>query len=368
MRAGLVSLIVAALFFFALILSALLRDPRYESVSASLTPSLAASATSPPTSTSSPVPTIDQLATTSASSASTSIAADTQRASTQIAIANETSSALEREAFAALARERDDAHAIALAQIAELEAKKRVVELTFEPTTVSIARTEDARELARKKDREKLEDAAHWELLQAQTQDAKNVSTAQTVGMIALVAGLPITLVICLFMLARAQAQKIRAERDRALAEIEHKNYERASLNYEAQLEHDLQMSRAEILNRRDLVDVISKEGISTLDGRMTRDRLLAFVTAAVLADGASATVLTPSSSPIWNDDDVRISHREWSACATELERLRWIETPQRGKPTKLTEGATLGDLLSVLQRSNQESAPPAEVEEALTA
>lgn len=370
-RIGVIAFFAIAIFFFTMIFVSLAKDQRTTSAIATsfATQTIAPSSTPLPTWTSSPVPTIDTLATTSASSASTSIAADTERASTQTAIAIATSSSLEREAFAALARERDDAHAIALAQIAELDAKRRVVELTFEPTNVAIAQTEVARELARKKEREQLEDVAHWELLQAQTEDAKRISTAQMVGAVTLVAGVPIALVVSLLMIARAQSRKLSAQRDLALAEIESKNYERASKNYEAELEHDLQMKRAEILNRRDLIDVISKKSVSTLDGRMTRERLLAFVKAAVLASGPASTVLTPSTDRVWNDEDVRISHREYTACADELCRLRWIEKPERGKTTKLTEGATLGDLLRVLQRSNEEpSALPADVEEELEA
>jgi len=54
----------------------------------------------------------------------------------------------------------------------------------------------------------------------------------------------------------------------------------------------------------------------------------------------------------------VRISHREWTACVTELHRLDWIEQPQRGRPTKLKGGATLGDLLTVLRGSNENALP----------
>jgi len=331
-------------------------------VEASLTSTSSSSATPLPSSTPSQVPTIDALATTAAQSEATTIAASTDRALTQTSIAIATSGALQSEAFAALERERQDAHAIALAQIAELEAKKRIVELTLEPTAVSIRATEDARELWRKIERDRIEDEAHAQLVAQQLEDASNISRAQSVGMIALVAGLPITLVVSLFMLARAQAQKLQAERDRSLAEI-------AGKNYEAQLEHDLQMRRAEILNRNDLIHRVSRQRTSQIDGRMTRDRLLAFVKAAVLASGPSSTVLTPSTDRVWTSEDVRISHREYSACADELYRLSWIEKPERGKTTSLTERATLGDLLSVLQRSSEDqSAPPVEVEEELEA
>lgn len=369
-RIGVIALFAIAGFFFTMIFLSLARDERYQpqSASASITPSIAPSSTSSPTWTSSPVPTVDALATTSAQGEATSSAANTAIATTQTAIAFSTDEALRAEALAALAREREDAHAIALAQIAELDAKKRLVELTLNPTAVTISQTEEARQLWRKIERDRVEDEAHAALVAQKLEDEKNVSRSQSVGMITLYAGVPIAIVISIVMLAHAQSQKIRATRDAALAEIEARNYERASKNYEAELEHDLQMRRAEILNRRDLINVVSKRSVSTIDGRMTRERLLAFVKAAVLASGPASSVLTPSTDRVWTDDDVRISHREYSACAEELHRLQWIEKPERGKLTKLTEGATLGDLLSVLQRSNpddaSETAPPPEIQE----
>lgn len=338
--------------------------------SAQLTRSPAASATLLPTSTSSPPPTVDELATTQAQSQATLSSSSTGRALTQTAIARATDDALELRAFEALAREQSDAHAIAIAQVAELEARRQIWLLTVEPTAVSIQKTEDIRQLWRQVERDRVEDEAHATLVAQQLEDDKQISTAYKIGQISLVGGLPIAIVISLVLLAHAQSQKIRADRDTALAEIESKNYERASKNYEAQLEHDLQMSRAEILNRRDLINVVSKRSVSTIDGRMTRERLIAFVKAAVLASGPASTVLTPSTDRVWNDDDVRISHREYSACAEELHRLQWIEKPERGKLTNLTEGATLGDLLSVLQRSNRDDAsaiaPPDTIEEEL--
>ena len=323
-------------------------------IEASITSTIAASATSSPTWTSSPVPTVDTLATTSAQGEATSIAAKTAIATTQTAIAVSTDETLRAEALAALARERDDAHAIALAQIAELEAKKRLVELTLNPTAVSIRLTEDTRQLWRQMERERVEDEAHAQLVASQLEDAQRVSTSQMIGQVTLYAGLPIALVLSVLMLARAQSHRLKHERDRDLAQVE-------AANYQAELEHDLQMRRAEILNRNDLVNVVARSGRSQLDGRMTRERLIAFAKAAVLASGPASTVLTASNDPVWTSGDVKSSHREWTACADELVRLGWIEKPQRGKPTKLTDGATLGDLLSVLQGSNPESAPPVE-------
>lgn len=319
--------------------------------SAQLTRSPAASATLLPTSTSSPPPTVDELATTQAQSQATLSSSSTGRALTQTAIARATDDALELRAFEALAREQSDAHAIAIAQVAELEARRQIWLLTVEPTAVSIQKTEDIRQLWRQVERDRVEDEAHATLVAQQLEDDKQISTAYKIGQISLVGGLPIAIVIGVVLLAHAYAQKIKADRDAKLAEI-------ASQQYSAELEHDLQMRRAEILNDRDLINVYSKSKTekTTMDGDMTRERLLAFVSAAVLASGPTSTTLTPSSDPIWHHDDVKTSHREWTACAAELVRLRWINPPQRGKPTQLTDGATLGDLLSVLQPSNVSS------------
>lgn len=333
-------------------------DPTSTIASATILPTWTSSPA--PTWTSSPVPTVDDLATTRASSDSTTIAVDTQRASTQTAIAIETSSALESEAFAALARERDDAHAIALAQIAELEAKKHVVELTFEPTTVSIARTEDARQRWRQVALDRVEDEARAALIAEQLENEKKVALAQTVGLIALYAGLPIVGVLALWRYVTARARRLEADRDVRLSEI-------STQQLTAELEHDLQMRRAEILNLNDRAIRRTKSGEERFDARMTIDRLRAFVNAAVLASGPSSNVLTWSGDPIWKSEGVEISHREWAACADELERLEWLKPRAQGKPTELTDGATLGDiqraLYTVLQPSNKTPLPSQESE-----
>jgi hypothetical protein len=257
--------------------------------SAQLTRSPAASATSLPTSTSSPIPTVDELATTQAQSQATLSSSSTGLALTQTAIARATDDALELRAFEALAREQSDAHAIAIAQVAELEARRQIWLLTVEPTAVSIQRTEDVRQLWRQVERDRVEDEAHAALVAQQLEDDKQISTAYKVGQISLVGGLPIAIVIGIVFLAHAYAQKIKADRDAKLAEI-------ASQQYSAELEHDLQMRRAEILNDRDLINVYSKAKTekTTMDGDMTRERLLAFVSAAVLASGPTSTTLTP--------------------------------------------------------------------------
>jgi len=316
------------------------------------TATAAASETAVATSIPSPMPTVDTLATVSAQGAATTSSSNTAIAATRTAIAVSTDDAIRVEAFAALERERDDSHAVAVAQIEELNARRQIWLLTVEPTAVSIQKTEDTRQLWRQVERDRASDEAHAELIAQQLNDDKQISTAYKVGQIALVGGVPIAFVIGIVMIAHAYAQKLKADRDAKLAEI-------AQQQYAAELEHDLQMRRAEILNDRDLINIYSRNAPARkIDGDMTVPRLLALVEAAAVASGPTSTVLTPSNDKIWNDDDVRISHREWTACVTELHRLDWIEQPQRGRPTKLKGGATLGDLLTVLRGSNENALP----------
>lgn len=360
MRGGLhVTLIVLALSA-VLCSGALLSQTQSDSASTqtqSATSSPSSSATLDPTFTSSPIPTIDELATSSAAGEATSSAADTARALTQTTIARATDEAMRSEAFDALERERSDAHAIAIAQLREIEAKRAIVELTLNPTAVSISQTEDARQLWRTIERDRIEDEAHAKLVEQQLEDEKNVSRAQSLGLIALYAGLPIALVVGVIMIAHAKSQSMKAERDARLAQIE---ANRAI----AELEHELQMRRAEILNLKSRVPVNSARGSIDIDARMTLDRLRALVNAAVLASGPSSSVLTWSGDPIWKKEGVEISHREWAACADELERLGWLEKRVQGKPTKLTDGATLGDIQRALYDVLQPSSDPPTLEE----